>query len=304
LLQVTGGFTNFSGTTLTGGTYSNAGTFQFPNANIVTNQAAIIMNGSGAVIQDQNSLNGLRNFATNGSSGSFTVENGATITTPGALSNAGTVLVTGPTASILNVSGGFTQTAGLTEVDAGNTLNVLSGVYAQSGGVTLVDGRLNNTGAYNLTSGTLKGTGTVSGGVDNTGGMVAPGDPPGTLDITGNYTQGTGGTLDIGLGGTAASQFDVLAASGSANLAGTLDVTLLNGFTPMTGETFTILTAGSGVSGTFPTVDAPPSISVSYTTDSVVLNGIAVPEPASMALVAVCAGGLLMRRRRALACTG
>ena len=46
LLQVTGPFTNFSGTTLTGGTYDNAGTFQFPNANIVTNQATIIMNGS------------------------------------------------------------------------------------------------------------------------------------------------------------------------------------------------------------------------------------------------------------------
>ena len=124
------------------------------------------------------------------------------VSTPGALGNAGTVVVTGATASTLNVSGGYSQTAGLTQVDAGNTLNVLSGVYAQSGGVTLIDGKLNNAGAYNLTGGTLKGTGTVTGGVDNTGGIVAPGDPPGTLNITGIYTQGSGGTLDIGLGGT------------------------------------------------------------------------------------------------------
>ena len=90
----------------------------------------------------------------------------------------------------------------------------------------------------------------------------------------------------------------MLAISGSANLGGTIDVSLINGFTPMTGETFTVLTAGSGVSGIFLTIDAPPSITVSYTTDSVVLNGHTVPEPASITLLAAFAGGLLMRRRR------
>jgi hypothetical protein len=51
------------------------------------------------------------------------------------------------------------------------------GSYTQSAGTTSVD----------ATGGTLMGTGTIDGTVFQTGGTMQPGDPPGTLSITGNY---------------------------------------------------------------------------------------------------------------------
>jgi hypothetical protein len=76
------------------------------------------------------------------------------------------------------------------------------------------------------------GTGTISGAVLNTGGMVKPGDTPGTLTINGNYTQGSGGTLTIELGGSAAGNYSVLDVTGRASLQGTVDFTTVNGFRP------------------------------------------------------------------------
>ena len=46
-LSLTGGLANFSGTTLTGGSYTVIGTstLQFASANIVTNAAAVVLDG-------------------------------------------------------------------------------------------------------------------------------------------------------------------------------------------------------------------------------------------------------------------
>jgi hypothetical protein len=71
----------------------------------------------------------------------------------------------------------------------------------------------------------------------------------GILTITGNYTQGSGGTLSDKIGGaTPGTQYDQLAVGGTATLDGTLNVTLIGGFTPNSGDTFQPLacTAESG----------------------------------------------------------
>src|SRR3954466_3725215 len=96
---------------------------------------------------------------------------------------------------------GLTQTAGLTDVKA----NAL-------------------TGTVSLQGGTLKGTGTLGGPVNNTGGTVAPGASPGLLTISGSYTQGPGGTLQEEITGTALSAFDRLAVGGAVSLDGTLAI--------------------------------------------------------------------------------
>jgi hypothetical protein len=71
------------------------------------------------------------------------------------------------------------------------------------------------------------------------------------LTITGNYTQGSGGTLSVKIGGaTAGTQYDQLAVGGTATLNGTLNVSLLGGFTPNSGEMFQPLTS-TAESGTF-----------------------------------------------------
>jgi len=88
VLDVTGGpFINFnSGTgTLTGGTYNvNGGTFQFDNANIVTNAADIILTGTSSQIISNTSANALANFAMNAAGGVFQLGAGRSFTTSAA----------------------------------------------------------------------------------------------------------------------------------------------------------------------------------------------------------------------------
>ena len=67
----------------------------------------------------------------------------------------------------------------------------------------------------------------------------------GTLAITGAYTQGASATLAIELGGLAPSQFDRLLVGGAANLSGSLNVLLIDGFTPPPGQSYNVLTYAS-----------------------------------------------------------
>ena len=111
----------------------------------------------------------------------------------------------------------------------------------------------------NFNGGTLLGNGgTITGNVSMSG-TISPGDMPGAagaLGITGNYAQTSAGIFQLELGGlTAGSQFDVLNVTGTTSLNGTLDVSLINGFFPAVGDTFTFLTSGGVVSGIFSTVN-------------------------------------------------
>src|SRR4029079_10902366 len=69
------------------------------------------------------------------------------------------------------------------------------------------------------------------------------------------------GELDIKIGGTTAgSEYDQLShilAGGGAQLGGTLNVSLINSFSPQQGDVFQILTATSGISGTFASTVLP-----------------------------------------------
>src|SRR5262249_5051633 len=89
----------------------------------------------------------------------------------------------------------------------------------------------------------LKGTGTIAGSVVNTAGTVAPGNSPGIITINGDYTQGSGGALNIEVQGTnpATPDFDQLIVNGAVSLDGTLSVSLLNGFTPSVADSFKII---------------------------------------------------------------
>ncbi|MBV5330735.1 MAG: LEPR-XLL domain-containing protein, partial [Chlorobium sp.] len=96
----------------------------------------------------------------------------------------------------------------------------------------------------------LSGSGTIVGSVVNEH-LVSPGNSPGLQNITGNFTQDATGTTLIELAGTTAgSGFDQINISGTATLAGTLDIDLYGGFTPTVGQSFQIFT-WSGYTGTF-----------------------------------------------------
>jgi hypothetical protein len=72
---------------------------------------------------------------------------------------------------------------------------------------------------------------------------------PGRLTVDGMYAQSDLATLVIQIAGASAGQFSVLDVLGTANLSGQLDPTLLNGFVPTIGESFTFLHA-EAVNGT------------------------------------------------------
>jgi hypothetical protein len=94
-----------------------------------------------------------------------------------------------------------------------------------------------------LQGGTLSGTGNINGDLSNAA-DVSIGDPFTTaaLTVTGNYTQTSSGTLTVKLGvGTS----DDLSITGMATLAGTLNVVLIGGYTPVAGDSFAVLACNS-----------------------------------------------------------
>ena len=110
----------------------------------------------------------------------------------------------------------------------------------------------NGLGATTISAGAfLGGNATITGNLVNNG-TVSPGNSPGTINVTGNYTQSSTGTLIIEI--ASGVSFDHLIVTGTAALAGTLQVNVLGGFNPL-GQSFTFLTAAAGVTGTFGTIN-------------------------------------------------
>ncbi len=95
-----------------------------------------------------------------------------------------------------------------------------------------------------LQGGSLSGTGTIDGDVLNSGALVTPGtaSSTGILTVHGTWTQTLAATIDLRVGGaTAGTQFDQLNIQGAASLAGTLNVSLVNGFVPGPYQTFPVI---------------------------------------------------------------
>ena len=91
---------------------------------------------------------------------------------------------------------------------------------------------------------TLSGSGEVQGRV-NVAGTLSPGNSPGFVDAN-DLTLESGSTTVIELGGLApGSEFDQIRVIGTAELGGTLEVRLINGFTPSPGDAFEIFQYGS-----------------------------------------------------------
>ncbi|MCW5932766.1 MAG: hypothetical protein KIT45_00515 [Fimbriimonadia bacterium] len=155
--------------------------------------------------------------------------------------------VSGGTMAIVPGSVGF-ENRSTVKVLANSTIS-LTGNYAQTSGLTQVNGAfIVSGGVFSLQGGVLKGTGTITGTINNVvEGEVQPGNSLGTLTITGNYTQLAQGILRMELSGTGAGQFDKLAitgtgANGNVQLGGRLELEMVDGFNPTFGDEFEIMT--------------------------------------------------------------
>ncbi len=144
--------------------------------------------------------------------------------------------------------------AGTFRKSAGTGTNNIDWVFNNSGTVDIRVGTLSFNGPsfVNAAGAVVQGYGTLN--VANTTfvnrGIINPGSSVGILTLIGNLPQTSSCVINIELGGTAATNYDRLLVSGTAQLDGTLNVQLVNGFRPVGGDVFTILSS-SALSGTF-----------------------------------------------------
>lgn len=210
-------------------------------------------------------------ITTNWLSGNITLADGAVFLNSGTFNAKATTTMTGTTAEgFINNGSFFKNTAGTTttmDIPFTNdgTVDVVAGslVFMQgmdNGENAVIDlggGTLDPGETLNLESGdSLIGSGTLAANLVNAG-RVSPGDSPGNITIQGDYTQQSAGVLEIQLGGTTAgTEYDQLTVTGTATMAGTLNVSLIDGFIPQVGDSFTILPYGTR-SGGFSTLNVP-----------------------------------------------
>jgi autotransporter-associated beta strand protein len=200
--------------------------------------------------------------------------------------------------------------------------NTYDGGTTVAGGTLLASnttGSATGTGSVNVTGGTLGGTGFITGAVNiNAAGTLAPGESIESLD-TGNlsFTANSAQFLvEIDIDGNAADVVNVTGAvdlNGPANTAAPQLVFSFVTGTPPLGSpvAFTIVnndTNSDAVDGIFagmpddlPVTQNGTYFSVNYNGgdgNDIVVTFTEVPEPTSVAAIAVAAGLMLRRRRR------
>ena len=173
------------------------------------NQGAVAADTSGGTLT-------LRGSTWNNSGGIRCTRGGGNMTCAAALVNTGSVLV--DSARTLTLTGTFRQ-------DAGST--------------TLDKAAISSTSPLDIRAGILRGTGSLSGGVLNSG-SILPGFSPGTMSLQGDYSQSAMGVLRVDLAGTAPGAFDKLSLTGKATLQGTLAVDVGGAYVPAAGDSFVI----------------------------------------------------------------
>ena len=179
---------------------------------------------SGVSINNTNLIPDDRQFASTSNNGGRLDISGATT-----ISSGGT----------LTLDGGSLTTASL-DIAPGGVFNFISG--------NLVVDSINQPSgdAFTFADGVLS-MDTLTGDLIQNGGVLTPGNSPGVTTIDGDYTINTG-SIQIEVGGRGGTGVvpdghDQVSVANTAALNGTLTLDLINGFTPVVGDVFTIVTA-------------------------------------------------------------
>ncbi|AMV19101.1 autotransporter outer membrane beta-barrel domain-containing protein [Planctomyces sp. SH-PL14] len=216
------------------------------STNSVTGGSSAGINGLGAA--DGNDL-----FLMSGTSTTFDIAAGQTLSFAQPIGNNDGnnfgVELTKTGAGTLSLSGASPWVS-TTSVDQGTLI-----VNGTLGAFDLMSGRISSLEVSEF--GTLAGTGTVQGYLDNYG-RISPGNAPGdigTLNVNGVYMQGSEGVYDVDI--NAAGQSDQIAVTYAAQLTcgcgpdgGDLFVRAQPGSYTI-GQRYTILTTGFGLFDTF-----------------------------------------------------
>lgn len=266
----------------------NGGTTGTLGSGAVINNGALAFNRSDTLMVS-NTISGTGNLTNAGSGTTILTANntysGLTVIEDGTLQvgNGGSTGSLGTNQVINNGALAFNRTNDFTVANlitgsgsvthAGSGTLTLFGTNTYSGGTTVNNGgtlQLRNssaagTGDLNVSNGRLKADPALTGGLE--------------IKVGGNYLQGADGTLELGIGGSlaASNQFDRVTAAGTATLDGTLHLTSFNNYRAKHSDTFDLIVATNGVTGTFDTFtnDITHSVLLSpelvYTNDRVTL---------------------------------
>ncbi len=226
----------------------------------------------------------------NESGGTISLGYGSAMSVTDGLTNRGGVTITGDAAVYGDIDNA--PNAGRLSVD-NSSVGAFYGNVDNEGRVVVTDGSHAIFHGNVTGSGDYEGTGTVEFASN-----FSPGSSPGDVSFGGDVE--LPGTLIMEIAGLLQGvDYDHLDIAGNFDLAGTLDVQLLDGFDPDVGDTYNLFDFGS-ISGLFSSLDLPTLTEGRWDTSGLMADGTisVIPEPASVALMMLGGVTLLRRRRR------
>ncbi len=254
------------------------GLIQFQNsghagaATLIANGGASAING-GLIRFGSGATGGSARLVVNaGANADFSLNIFYTGTEVGSIEGAGKFYLGGSLLTVGNrntstaVSGSIADLGGYRDATGGRLTKVGTGTFTLSGannysglttvaeGTLVVDGSI--AGAVLVKNGgRLQGVGGMGNVVVEMGGVIGPGNSPGTMTMGGLHLM-NGSTLTYELG--ALRDRIVVTNNGSITLGGVLDLSILAGFNPLPGQTFELFEGAIGsITGTFSAVNAP-----------------------------------------------
>ncbi|MAT72149.1 MAG: hypothetical protein CMJ58_21795 [Planctomycetaceae bacterium] len=150
----------------------------------------------------------------------------------------------------LYVEDGLARFSGEVKIWAGGEMEIgAAGVFSSQPFVAAAEIDHTHSGTFLFNRGKLQ-VESFLGNLNNPAGTLAPGPDfsagpgAGATAIAGNYTQGNDARLDIEVGGTIPGALhDIVQVSGTSNIDGWLDLTLLGSFEPGVDDEFIVLSA-------------------------------------------------------------
>ncbi len=220
------------------------GNFTVSGDSSVTVQDGLTLNGTLTLGAASSSVYGYLNFMGSQTlSGTGTVVFGQASPNTLLVGQAGTTLTIGSGITVRGQSGavGYNPSLGLGTPDAAvvNQGTIQADV---AGGTITVYGAaaaFSNSGTVNASAGSVNIYAGSYGAVNS--GTLSVG-PTGTFQITGPFTQSGSGNFDVVLGGATTGHYGQVTIDGTASLAGSLNISEANGFSPSAGDVFTFLT--------------------------------------------------------------
>lgn len=316
----------------------NNGSIELDRSSIVTQDDVTVSGGSGAerahISLDNESILHLK------SNGKLRIGNGGAVAVlNGSVVGGKEILVSdlGGVGDLLVGSGseviadkivvgsgqGTMTTTGGGAVHAENEMQIKGqGVVNALGGSVTVgsDNAPGTNGRVEVRSGgKLSGNGTIIGDlfvqgvvadIFGTGGIVKPGNSPGTLTVDGDFIMEDMAVLELEIGGTDAGFFDFLDISGQAVFkpGSIIELKFIDSFAPREGDYFSFIEADKGlvfipemlkinVSGLLPGFAFSPDFSDGKFSITALNDGVVVPEPGTLMLAVLGIAGLGFTKR-------